>query len=648
VAAGLATAAAAPSSPRRVDIKAFEWEVGVDPIVLGDTTEVPITLTASLSDGSVLDIAPPILRASTGSIAPPERTEPGKWTTTFTPPPERFPHVAILSAQVDQAEGSVIGFVSVPLWGKGRLKVKTKPSSDVVAYIGNEEFGPAKADDEGVAWVDILAPPGPERAVAHSKDIAGNESQKVVDLGVPPFNRLALIAVDEVAAADGSSEAQLLAFAVDKKGQPLFEAVLEVSASVGAFEGDPLAISPGVFRLRYRPGEAPTGEATIDVGLPGAPASRAQAKVRLLSGPPVRAELEATPDALTVDDDPVVTVTARLFDQAGNTTPPNAGRFDVDVGRIDKRDVIDDDGVSVRWVLPSQVPATPPTLTARTTQGDVVGTISVQVRPGRAVSLSLDAIESVVADGESSAAVVVRAVDRAGNAVIAPDLELSMADAEIVGRSEEDGVVFARLVPAVSDQEELRTLTATSGTLRASTRVRVLPRPRARLLVGAGLAAGWNYGLMLSGGAELSFLVRVPRLLDESFHAGLSLGGLAAIPGELETPSGVAVTRQHRAFPLHAEVAWRPLLTQELSAHVGGGLGLVFSDLELVPAGAGVTAQRTVTPAASLQAVGGLAYRLGPGFVEADLRVGWAQPLSAGFGWTPLGTALIVGYRFGL
>lgn len=648
-----ALALAAPSqadeaAPRRVDVKAFEWDVGTAPIVLGETGDVPVTLTARLPDGEVLDIAPPILRASTGQIAPPRRTAPGQWETTFSPPTDRFPHVAILSAQVDQAERSVIGFVSVPLWGKGRLKVSTKPESEVVANIGNETFGPVTADKAGNAFIDVLAPPGPERAVAQSKDPAGNESSKVVSLGVPAFNRLALITVDEVAVADGTGEAQLLTFAVDKKGEPLFEAELEVKASVGGFEGEPLAIAPGVFRLRFRPGQVPTGEATVEVALPGAEASRASADVRLLSGPPVRAELAAEPASLTADDDPEVTVTARLYDQADNLVPRAAGRLDVSAGRIDTREDTGDEGVVVRWILPAQVPAEPPTLTARATTGEVIATLELPMKPGRPRTLTLDKLEPVVADGETAVDVVVRAQDRLGNAVLPDNLALAFSAGTVVGVTPDarERVVRARLVPDVSDSESFATLSATAGELATEQRVRVLPRGRARLLVGGGLAGAWNYGSLLSAGPDLSFLVRVPGF-DGSLHAGLSTGYLVSLPADVTAPGGAQITRDHRAIPLHAEVGWRPLLTEDISAHLGGAAGMVFSDLELVPK-AGGRSQRSMSPAVSAALVGGLAYRLGPGLLEADLRLGWAQPFAGELGFTPIGVGLVTTYRFGL
>jgi hypothetical protein len=161
-----------------------------------------------------------------------------------------------------------------------------------------------------------------------------------------------------------------------------------------------------------------------------------------------------------------------------------------------------------------------------------------------------------------------------------------------------------------------------------------------------GLQSSWNYGAMLSAGPDASFLVRMPGF-DGAVHAGLSLGYLVALPAELQAPGGKTVTRMHNALPLHLEGAWRPLLSEDLSAHLGGAAGVVLSDLTLAPTDGG-TPQRSIAMAASAQLVAGIAYRLGPGFLEADLRAGYALPLGGELVGTPLGAALVLGYRFGL
>jgi hypothetical protein len=160
--------------------------------------------------------------------------------------------------------------------------------------------------------------------------------------------------------------------------------------------------------------------------------------------------------------------------------------------------------------------------------------------------------------------------------------------------------------------------------------VRVAPRARALLLVGIGAMASTNYSDINAVGPELSLLVRVP-VMDGGLHAGLSL----AFHQALEAPGAI----DHRAYPVYLEVAWRPLITTDFGVHIGAAGGVVLSDEFDVDT-------RTVHAAIVGQAVLGVAYRLGPGFIELDGRAGWAQPVSSGL--IPLGASASLGYRFGI
>jgi hypothetical protein len=645
----LASQAPGTAGPRRIDVKAIEWQVPTEPVVLGVTERVPVTLAATKVDGTPLDVAAPVLWASTGALSTPERTGPGQWKATYTPPPERFPHVAILSAQVETTVGPAVGFISLPLHGKGRLEVKTKRSSSVVVYLGNESYGPVKASDQGVAAVDIVAPPGPERAVAESTDIAGNQSSKPVPLGVPSFSRLALMPIDDVAAADGSGEAQLLLFIVDKKGAPLFDATdVSAEADIGGFKGDPLGLAPGVFRLRYQPGETQAEQATITVKLAGSEASTASAAVKLLSGRPVRAEVALSTDRLTADDSGVVEVTTRWFDAADNPSPASAARISVDVGRLDPPTPLEREGRQWRWHLPKNLPATEAKLTARATTGEVLAEATVALEAGAIAKLELLPIESLVADGKTAVDVAVRASDQVGNPLSPDGVTFSSPAGQIVGATLIEGTLVARFVPEPIERGTVAEVTASLGELSETAEVQLRPPPRPMMSLMLGARADWNAGSYFGLGGEMSALLRVPGLLNETLHVGMNLGIAPSLPLPVANPHDALLVRFHVAFPVLAEVAWRPLVYENLTLHVGGGVGGVMSDLTLFNLGASNHPQRSVTFAVGGQAAVGLAYRLGPGELEGIARVGAFLPLGGRALWTPTATTLTLGYRFNL
>jgi hypothetical protein len=622
--------AAAPAA-RALDVTALSFTVAQPRIVLGDTAAVDVTIVAKRADGGPLDVARPALRVSTGTVSAPKRTAAGTWVTTFTPPAEQFPHVAILFASVETSTMTAVGFVPLHLWGKGQTTVRTKPKSQVTVFIGNESFGPVAAAANGAAKVDIVVPPGPEHAVARSIDEVGNESQKTIDLGVPTFNRLAAMALDDTVTPEGS--ARVLAFVVDKKGEPLFDAKLTGRASSGSV-GDVDGLAPGMFRLIARPAASAKGKVTVEVALEGAASSKARAILDVIAGTPARALLSASKSALSADDARAITVDVKLVDAGGNPITPRAATVDVDLGRVDD---VDDTGNArqVTWVLPAELVKPKATLTVRTPAGTVLGTQEIALFAGRPAAASFDKVEAVVADGAASVEVRLRVVDAAGNALVPTGAAFQVEPS--IGRfvaGTVDGKTYrARFVPEPRDHDDIATLRGTVAGLAAETNVRLVPRPRARLLVGPGVVVGTNYGSLVQAGPDLSLLVRLPGF-DGGVHAGLNVSMLQSV----SAPAGV----DHRAFPVVVEAAWRPLLTPDLAAHVGVAAGFVLTDELQGDA-------RLVLPGALASVVTGLGYRLGPGFAELDLRVGFGDtfPTSTTVG-LPLGAAVVAGYRFGI
>ncbi len=638
-----AQAHAAEPRARAIDATAITFALEPARVVLGETTSATLTLTAKLPDGTPLDVAPPALTVSTGGLSSPTRTGPGVWSCTFTPPKEAFPHVAIVAATIETATASAVGFVPVQLWGKGETAVRTKANSTVTVFIGNDSHGPVQADPTGLAKVPLLVPPGPERAVARSVDEVGNESQKAIDLGVPSFNRVALMALDNPVAADGGAKGRLLAFVVDKKGAPLHTAKLKTTASVGAFSGAPVGVAPGVFLVTWQPGTTAPGRATVAVALEGAAGSEAEASVQLISGAPAKAVFTLSRNALSADDERVVETVVQLFDGAGSTVAASAATVDVDYGRIDAISTLPDGRRRINWLIPPHTERTEVTISARVPAGTVLGLAKVSLSSGKPARASFDKADVVVADGESAVELSLRVTDRAGNELVPTGARIEVE--ERVGRIEGgavDGKRFvARLVPVKNDHPDFVRVTGSVGEVQAETLVRTAPPPQALFLVGAGLAISSNYGAMVSVGPDLSLLARLPGF-DGSLHAGVS----ASLLQSLLRPAPVL---DQRSYPLWVELGWRPPISPDVAFHLGGAVGVVLGELRYPFRG---TVRHTVEPSLGGQLVIGWAHRLGPGFFEVDARAGTARALSGVAGeqlvGLPVGVAVVTGYRFGL
>ncbi len=635
---------AAEARERGVDVDTFTFSVDPARIVVGDVASAVVRIEAKDDDGAPLDVAAPAVVVSAGAVSAPERVEPGVWSTRFTPPKDAYPHVAILSATIEHAEETAVGFVPLPLWGKGQTTVSTKPGSEVTVVVGSDSFGPVSTDASGDARVPIVVPPGPEHAVATSVDAVGNRSQKTIDLGVPPFNRLAMVALDDVVAGDGSGAARLLVLAVDKKGSPMIEAPLQLTASAGVLDA-PVGIAPGIFEVRWRPGPLMVQEVSFEVGLEAHPVSRASAKVRVIAGAPAKATIVLPQRGLSADDEPRLRVQLSVADSGGNAVSFGAARVDVDYGRLEVESA-GDLTRTVVWIVPRERERRQARLFVRGVDGRVLGTAELGLFVGRPSKLELAPLGDVVADGSAGASVVVRAVDAWGNEVIPQGASVSVDGGRVVAANiDATAKRFRALyVPDPRDEEGLVTLAVTVGELEARAPVRLLPRPRALLLVGPAIGSSYSYGDVLALGPELSLLVRLP-VLDGAVHAGMTLG----LHEGLKDPSG-ATFNQYRTYPVFAEVGWRPLLTPSIGLHLGVSGGLLVVDSSVAAdADGGGREFRAIEPGVAGAVVMGAAFRAGPGFIEVDGRVGAGAVLGdALVDAIPFGAGVVAGYRFGI
>jgi hypothetical protein len=93
--------------------------VGVEPehLIAGEAADAWITVDVTGADGAALDVGVPLLTTSTGRVEAATRTGPGHFRARFTPPTEAYPHVAIVTAVVDDGGATGVGFTGVRLWG---------------------------------------------------------------------------------------------------------------------------------------------------------------------------------------------------------------------------------------------------------------------------------------------------------------------------------------------------------------------------------------------------------------------------------------------------------------------------------------------------------------------------------------------------
>ncbi len=627
LAAALAAAAPAAAGPRVVDPQAVSLGV-TERVVLGDTAGTEITVIARKKDGAPLDVAPPRLVASVGTLGAVERTGPGTWKVSYVPPAEGPPQVAVIVAAVDAADEDAVGFLPLPLYGKGATVVHTKPGSVVTVVAGGKSFGPVKADKDGSASVPLVLGPGVKTAVTHALDEAGNQAEKKIDLGVPPFPRVAAIALDEVATADGNGVARVLAVTVDERGAPQEHAPLKVAVSTGGVKVED-DIAPGMRLLVLQPGRTRSGSVSATVTLVGAPDSVSHLEVPLVTGPPAKAEITLSREMIDDHDpDRTITATARLLDAGGHPVPPQAAGAVVDFGRIERFDSDEDGTRRITWIVPAGTHKKRAVLSVHLPSGVVLGEARVKLQGGPP-PIKFDPVDFVVADGTSGIDLVVRIRDPSVNNVA---VQADPAEGTVGRPTVKHGVVRVRFTPARTETATTAHVRAQAGDDVAEVTVPLAPAPHAGLILGGSLAVESNYSSIVAVGPEVSLVTQVIGPL----YAGGKLALLQSVLKPVE---------DHRAVPLFAEVLWRPAMSPDAQFVVGLDAGPVLSDL--VDGG-----KHTLEVAVGAQAVVGAAWHAGPGWVEAALEAGSAGYVGSGIAaarvGVPFGAGVSVGYRIGL
>jgi hypothetical protein len=288
--------------------------------------------------------------------------------------------MAVMVAAIDAGSHDSIGIVPIPLWGKGETVVRTEPRSEVTVQVGDEVFGPVRADEKGVARVPLAIRPGVNRATTRSLDEAKNISERTIDLKVPPFGRVALLPIDAATVNDGSGLARLVAVTVDERGTPMTDLSLTAATSAGTVE---LAeeLAPGLTKVLLRPGKSRDKTADVTVSLPAAQ-SAARATISLVPGRATKAIIVLSRNELSEDDRVrVVEATVKLVDEADRLVPPQGSGISVDLGRLASMTRSNDGTRHAQWVVPPGSGLERARLTVRLPSNEELGSVELKLTP---------------------------------------------------------------------------------------------------------------------------------------------------------------------------------------------------------------------------------------------------------------------------
>src|SRR5438874_1649719 len=149
-------------------------------------------------------------------------------------PPSRCSGSRCRSRRSCDALGSgaqrVHGWTRVALEGSTVFPFRTNSGASVTMRVAGETFGPAVADRQGHVEIPIVVPPGVQKADARAVDRGGESRETQVDLHLPPFQRVVLLAPDAV---EAGSMSEVVVLGVDEHGDPAPAGQLALVASAG-------------------------------------------------------------------------------------------------------------------------------------------------------------------------------------------------------------------------------------------------------------------------------------------------------------------------------------------------------------------------------------------------------------------------------
>ncbi|MFL5309797.1 MAG: hypothetical protein ACJ79H_05010 [Myxococcales bacterium] len=243
---------------------AISVTLSADPggLTLGKDSTARIQIRVSGLFGRAASGAKVSLSTNVGAVGEPQQAGDGTFTAAFTPPRSRAPAVALIAADAEVDGDHALGWLALPLAGSDSMTLETKPHASVHLRIAERDFGPAVANAKGEVQLQVVVPPGVDKATMHVEDSLGNTADRQLDLDPPPFARMRVLPVGPAQAASGES-LELQAFLVRRDGSPDPDARVSASADRGGV--DVSRNRRGVVGVSWQVPRSATGQTAIEV-----------------------------------------------------------------------------------------------------------------------------------------------------------------------------------------------------------------------------------------------------------------------------------------------------------------------------------------------------------------------------------------------
>jgi len=201
-------------------------------LVLGQDATATLNISLSGGPSQPLDGVDLDIRASAGTVANVTHLGGGKFTALYTPPPQPFPQLALITVADRRDPTRTYGSMAISLIGKASFPVTGLPNSRVIVKVADREFGPIQADGAGKAVVPLVVAPGFDKGTLVSV-VGDTRKEDPLDLKVPPSTRLAFFPVPKAIPADGAVSVPIRVYVSTSQGASDASAQVTMTATGG-------------------------------------------------------------------------------------------------------------------------------------------------------------------------------------------------------------------------------------------------------------------------------------------------------------------------------------------------------------------------------------------------------------------------------
>jgi hypothetical protein len=581
--------------------------------------------------------APVEFYANVGTIGPVKTNPKGEVEVSYQPPTGRFPQVAIVVAA--SADHAVLEWVAIPLHGQPSIRIESIRRADVVAHVGDKNFGPVRTNAKGRASLQVVVPPGMQTVPLTTTNRLGAVSKSETALNAPPFSRMLAIC------PQGDAD-DVLFVATDEHSSPLAAVDLKIDSSVAL--GKVRKLREGVFAARIPMAGATESQAfKLSASLGENPKFKTSCSGERPGNLPLAMHLRLSSQSYRAGSGGAIELVVQLDYESTERRRKPRLVLEPSLGSLSSLSRRSETEYVATWSIPDSFSGQKAATVSVDSEGQtkLKAESKIELQAGAPASLKLKAAPGpIVADGSSTTKITATLKDAHGNGVADSKLEAPGPNLGPFVPASEPGKYVATYTALKSydAQSDTFAVRETSTGTQARLSVALVPIKR-RFVVDLRLGYTTNLGIVQAPSGTLAAAYRVP--VGEHYAFLGSHVGFYNSNSSLDADDGGELDLKVLGTPLFATAGYEHVL-RLVSLFAGVGGGLVYSRTKLSSMSTGSRSVAKFSRGGGGFIGGRLP--LGPGHLATQASY-WTAPINhQGVSGDLLGVSFELGYGFDL